>query len=148
MGPHPSGHLKLGEAALALGKSPDTLRRWERAGKLEALRDEHGRRPVTRAEVTRLSGRPPRHPTGMSLSARNRLDGIVRSVEIAGVMALVEVQAGPFLVIAAITRDAVAELGLAARRARDRHGQSDLRDDPHRIRERLRSVPVRRSLRP
>jgi molybdopterin-binding protein len=34
-------------------------------------------------------------------------------VEADGVMALVELEAGPFLVTAAITRDAIEELGLA-----------------------------------
>lgn len=47
------------------------------------------------------------------LSVRNRFPGVVRSVEIDGVMALVEIEAGPHLVTAAITRDAIEELGLA-----------------------------------
>jgi molybdopterin-binding protein len=38
---------------------------------------------------------------------------VVRSVETDGVMALVEIEAGPFLLTAAITRDSVLELGLA-----------------------------------
>ena len=37
----------------------------------------------------------------------------MRSVEVDGVMALVEIEAGPFLVVAAVTRDSVEELGLA-----------------------------------
>ena len=52
-------------------------------------------------------------PRGRPLSARNRFPGVVRSVEIDGVMALVEIEAGPHLVTAAVTRDAVEELGLA-----------------------------------
>jgi len=36
----------------------------------------------------------------------------VRSVEVDGVMGLVEIEAGPFLLTADITRDAVEELGL------------------------------------
>ena len=105
--------LTLGEAARALGVSLDTLRRWERAGKLRADRDEHGRRRVPVSEVERLGGRPGRHATGAPLSARNRFPGTVRSVEVEGVMALVEIEAGPFRVTAAVTRDAVEELGLA-----------------------------------
>ena len=105
--------LGLGDAASALGVSVDTLRRWERAGKLHAERDQHGRRRVPAAEVERLGGRGGRHATGAPLSARNRFPGIVRSVEVEGVMALVEIEAGPFLVTAAVTRDAVEELGLA-----------------------------------
>ena len=48
-----------------------------------------------------------------TLSARNRLTGTVRSVEVDGVMALVEIEAGPFLITAAVTRDSVEELALA-----------------------------------
>ena len=105
--------LTLGEAARALGVSADTLRRWDRAGKIRTVRDSRNRRRVPESEVARLSARPRRHAAGAPLSARNRFPGIVRSVEVDGVMALVELQAGPFLVTAAITRDSVEELGLA-----------------------------------
>ncbi len=104
--------LTLGAAAKALGVSPDTLRRWDAAGKLRTVRDARNRRLVPVSEVERLSQRPARHTTGAPLSARNRLAGVVRSVERDGVMALVELQAGPFLITAAVTRDSVDELGL------------------------------------
>ena len=105
--------LLLGDAARALGVSTDTLRRWERDGKLKTKRDRANRRRVSRREVERLGARPERHAAGDALSARNRFSGIVSSVEVDGVMPLVEIEAGPHLVTAAITRDAVAELGLA-----------------------------------
>jgi molybdopterin-binding protein len=105
--------LTLGEAARALGVSADTLRRWDRAGKLRTTRDARNRRLVPQAEIERLSPHPQRHGTGDTLSARNRFPGIVTSVEVDGVMALVEIEAGPFRVTAAVTRDAVEELGLA-----------------------------------
>jgi len=105
--------LSIGEAAKQLGVSADTLRRWDRAGKLRTSRDSRNRRRVAVAEVERLRGSPERHATGDELSARNRFAGVVRSVEADGVMALVEIQAGPHLVTAAITRDSVEELGLA-----------------------------------
>lgn len=105
--------LTLGEAAKAIGVSVDTLRRWDRAGKLETVRDERNRRHVPAREVERLAARPQRTGTGDALSARNRFAGVVRSVEVDGVMALVELEAGPFRVVAAVTRDAVEELGLA-----------------------------------
>lgn len=104
--------LSLGDAARALGVSVDTLRRWDRAGQLQTTRDARNQRRVPRSEVERLTARPSRHPTGDTLSARNRFPGIVRSVEVDGVMALVEIEAGPYRVTAAITRDAVEELGL------------------------------------
>ena len=105
--------LLLGDAARAIGVSADTLRRWERAGKLRTRRDGANRRRVPLREVERLSDRPSRRPAGSTLSARNRFEGVVASVECDGVMALVEIEAGPHRVIAAITRDAVEELGLA-----------------------------------
>jgi molybdopterin-binding protein len=105
--------ILLGDAAKALGVSADTLRRWERSGKLQTTRDAANRRRVPRAEIERLSARPARHRAGDRLSARNRFPGVVRSVEVDGVMALVEIEAGPHLVTAAVTRDAVEELGLA-----------------------------------
>jgi len=105
--------LSLGEAAKAIGVSADTLRRWDRAGKLRTSRDARNRRRVSAAEVRRLTARPQRHRTGTPASARNRFPGTVRSVEVDGVMALVEIQAGPHLITAAVTRDSVHELDLA-----------------------------------
>lgn len=109
----PKQTLTIGEAAKAIGVSGDTLRRWDRDGKLETVRDGRNRRRVPAAEVERLTARPQREPAGDALSARNRFPGVVRSVEVDGVMALVEIEAGPHRVVAAITRDAVEELGLA-----------------------------------
>lgn len=105
--------LSLGDAARALGVSVDTLRRWDRDGKLETTRDERNRRRVPAGEIERLSSHPERHRAGDSLSTRNRFAGTVTSVEVDGVMALVEIEAGPHRITAAITRDAVEELGLA-----------------------------------
>jgi molybdopterin-binding protein len=113
MFPEVSANLTLGEAAAAIGVSADTLRRWDRAGKLNTFRDERNRRMVSAEEVSRLTRRPQRHETGRRLSARNRMTGVVRSVEVDGVMALVEIEAGPFLITAAVTRDSVDELALA-----------------------------------
>ncbi|HYZ71224.1 MAG TPA: TOBE domain-containing protein [Thermoleophilaceae bacterium] len=104
--------LSLGEAARALGVSLDTLRRWDRAGTLVTRRDARNRRLVPATEVERLRVAPARHRSGSELSARNRFPGVVRSVEVEGVMALVEIEAGAFKVTAAVTRDAVDELGL------------------------------------
>jgi molybdopterin-binding protein len=104
--------LSIGEAARAIGVSADTLRRWDRSGKLRTVRDSRNRRRVPASEITRLTTHPRRHGTGDRLSARNRFAGIVRSVEVDGVMALVEIEAGPFRVTSAVTRDAVEELGL------------------------------------
>ena len=109
-----SADMSLGEAAKALNVSVDTLRRWDNAGKIATVRDESNRRRVPASEVERLREQPERQRTGDTFSARNRFPGVVRSVEVDGVMDLVEIEAGPHRVIAAITRDSVEELGLAA----------------------------------
>jgi molybdopterin-binding protein len=105
--------LTIGEAAKALGVSADTLRRWEKSGKLRATRDERGRRMIAASEIKRLSSSPQRPKTGEKLSARNRMAGVVTSVEVDGVMALVAIEAGPYRLVSAVTRDSVEELGLA-----------------------------------
>jgi molybdopterin-binding protein len=110
--PKQARHVSISEAARSIGVSQDTLRRWDRAGKLRTLRDERNRRRVPVSEVERLAARPARPPTGAPLSARNRMPGVVRSVEVDGVMAIVEIEAGPFRLTAAVTRDSVEELGL------------------------------------
>lgn len=102
----------IGEAAKMLGVSTDTLRRWDRSGRIKTTRDARNRRRVPVTEVERLREAPARHATGDGFSARNRFPGTIRSVEVDGVMALVEIEAGPHLVTAAITRDSVEELGL------------------------------------
>lgn len=105
--------LRLGEAAKRLGVSVDTLRRWDRDGRLRTVRDPANRRRVPLAEVERLGAPPERHSTGTVASPRNRFSGTVSSVEVEGVMALVEIESGPHRITAAITRDSVEELGLA-----------------------------------
>ena len=104
--------MKASDAARALGISLDTLRRWDREGRIRVRRDASNRRVVPISEVERLSGRPPAVRTGTRLSARNRLAGVIRNVKADGVMAIVEIQAGPYLLAAAITADAVEELSL------------------------------------
>ncbi|HEX4036327.1 MAG TPA: TOBE domain-containing protein [Solirubrobacteraceae bacterium] len=104
--------LTLGEAAKAIGVSVDTLRRWDRLGRVTTRRDQRNRRLVPAEEVQRLRQHPARQKTGDGFSARNRFPGRVVSVEVDGVMALVEIQAGPHRVTAAVTRDSVEELGL------------------------------------
>jgi molybdopterin-binding protein len=97
------------EAAQRLGISLDTLRRWDRSGRIRTERDERNRRVVPASEVERL--RAESRPTG--LSARNRFVGTVASVEVDGLMAQVEiVVTEPARVVALVTRDAVEELGL------------------------------------
>lgn len=105
--------LPVGEAAAALGISADTLRRWDRSGRLRTVRDERNQRRVPVSEIERLGKAPVRQGTGDQLSTRNRFAGVVRSVQMDGIMALVEIEAGPHRITSVVTRDAVEELGLA-----------------------------------
>jgi molybdopterin-binding protein len=106
--------LPIGEAAKALGVSVDTIRRWERSGKIRTVRDHGNRRLVPDEEVRRLGGREAIR-LGSGFSARNRFEGTVTNVEVSGVVGLVEVEAtGTHRFVAVITRDAIEELGLAA----------------------------------
>jgi len=104
--------IPISDAAQALGVSLDTLRRWDREGRLETERDARGRRLVSVDEIQRLGGHLPTR-SGDAFSARNRFEGIVQSVEVTGVVAQVVIQAGPYQVVSIVTRDAVEELGLA-----------------------------------
>jgi molybdopterin-binding protein len=97
------------EAARALGISLDTLRRWDRQGRIRVRRDSANRRVVSAREVERLRG-----GEGQTLSARNRLEGVVREVKIEGLLAEVEldvVRGGRL--VAVITRESAESLGLA-----------------------------------
>ena len=97
------------EAAQALGISLDTLRRWDRDGRIRTTRDQANRRLVSAKEITRLRGGDTHQ-----LSARNRFHGTVREVKIDGLLAQVEILVTePVRVVAIVTRDAVEELGLA-----------------------------------
>ena len=101
--------LSAAEAARALGISLDTLRRWDRAGKIRVERDAGNRRVVARSEVERLRG----SDATDALSARNHFRGVVRSVEVDGLLARVEIDVTePARVVAIITRESVEELGL------------------------------------
>ena len=97
-----------GEAARLLDVSLDTLRRWDRQGRIRTERDAANRRVVPAAEIERLRSGEAAH----DLSARNRFRGVVREVKVEGLLAQVELEAGPFRVVSVITREAAEELGL------------------------------------
>lgn len=105
----PREYYSVGEAAKALGISVDTLRRWDKQGRIKAERDESNRRIVPASEIDRLRGEP-----GLAhLSARNRFNGIITDVKVDGLVAQVEmVVSDPVRLVALVTRDAVEELEL------------------------------------
>jgi molybdopterin-binding protein len=105
----PRKTLPASEAARSLGISLDTLRRWDRQGRIRTERDAANRRIVPVAEIKRLRG----GDDPSALSARNRFPGIVREVRLDGLLAQVELEIpGPVRVVSVITRDAAESLGL------------------------------------
>ena len=97
------------EAASALGISLDTLRRWDKAGRIKVSRDPSNRRVIAAEEINRLRG----DGGGRQISARNRFAGVVTEVKTDGLMAQVEIVVrDPVRLVAIVTRDAVEELGL------------------------------------
>ena len=105
----PRQFYSAGEAAKTLGISLDTLRRWDRAGKIRTTRDTSNRRIVPAGEIDRLRG----EREGAHFSARNRLAGTVTEVKVDGLIAQVElVVDSPARVVAIVTADAVEDLGL------------------------------------
>ena len=104
----PKQFYNAGEAAKLLGISLDTLRRWDRAGRIETARDSGNRRIVSALEVQRLRGEQEGH-----LSARNRIPGTVTDVRVEGLIAQVELAVDePARLVAIVTADAVDDLGL------------------------------------
>ena len=107
----PKQSYTASEAAAALGISLDTLRRWDRSGRITVQRDRSNRRTVAAEEIDRLRG----DGGGAQISARNRFNGIVTDVKVEGLMAQVEmVVSDPVRLVAVVTRDAIEELGLKA----------------------------------
>ena len=110
--------FRVSEAAALLGVSDDTVRRWADAGRLELSRVEGGpavidgvRLATLAQELAAQSALAEAFPAGKA-SARNRLTGIVTKVTKDGVMAQVELQAGPFRIVSLMSREAADELGL------------------------------------
>ena len=105
----PKQFYSASEAAKMLGISLDTLRRWDRDGRIETARDSGNRRIVAASEISRLRG----EDDGAQLSARNRLNGTVSEVKVEGLIAQVELVVDePARLVAIVTADAVGELGL------------------------------------
>ena len=105
-------HLRISEAAELLGVSADTVRRWLDAGRLREAQGVDGPRAVDGASLAAfMVSEAPEAPAPRQ-SARNRFPGMVIRVERDGVMALVEIQAGPHRVTSLMSRESADELGL------------------------------------
>lgn len=107
---------RVSEAAVLLGVSDDTVRRWVDGGQLTAGTDATGRKVVDGAELAAFASEQANSvpdPSGVGRSARNRFVGLVTSIIEDKVMAQVEVQCGPHRVVSLMSSEAVRELGLA-----------------------------------
>jgi molybdopterin-binding protein len=97
------------EAARELGISVDTLRRWDKEGRIKTKRDGSNRRIVPLEEIERLRG----SGNANHMSARNRFRGTITDIKVEGLLAQVELTVTePARVVAVVTSDAVYELGL------------------------------------
>lgn len=105
--------LRIGQAATLLDVSVDTIRRWEEDGRISVVRSGGGQRLVPLEEVQRLLGdRPRRQHRLAASSARNQLEAVVTRVTQGAAAASVEMQAGPYRLVALTTAESVDELGL------------------------------------
>jgi molybdopterin-binding protein len=102
----------LTDAARLLGVSPDTARRWAEAGRLPTQRSDSGRRVIAGKDLAAFAQSMADEPDHPRTSARNAFPGLVTRVQADGVVAQVDVQAGPHRVVSLMTREAVEELGL------------------------------------
>jgi molybdopterin-binding protein len=107
--------IRIKDAAALLGVSDDTVRRWIDSGSLAAEKDEAGRKVIAGealAAFAREHAAPPPDPLGIASSARNRFVGLVTKVNADGVMAEVQMQCGPFVVVSLMSRESAEDLGL------------------------------------
>ena len=100
--------IRIGAAATALGVSIDTLRRWERDGRIRCVRRGQ-QRYLESSELGRLLAKRAAAAGG---SARNRLEGVVLAVRSDGVMAQIELACGPHRVVSVMPREAAEQLDL------------------------------------
>jgi molybdopterin-binding protein len=107
--------LRISEAAGLLGVSDDTVRRWVDQGRLPVVQGDNNRMAVEGSQLAAFvqeQADAPENGITVARSARNQMKGIVTKVVKDGVMAQVEMQAGPFRIVSLMSREAAEELGL------------------------------------
>lgn len=104
---------RISSAARLLGVSDDTLRRRIARDDIDLAQDAAGHAVIDGLELVRLAvDDAPEPGDGSSTSARNHFEGLVTRVVSDQVMSQVELQCGPFRVVALISTESVHELGL------------------------------------
>lgn len=110
--------FKVAEAAELLGVSDDTVRRWAAEGRLTLREGEGGVKVIAGVELAEVATQAlVEAGGGATFSVRNRMKGIVTSVKVDGVMAQVDIQAGPFRLVSLISSEAVEQLGIEVGKA-------------------------------
>lgn len=107
--------FRIGEAAVLLGVSADTVRRWADQNRLRTTRTEGGQRLVDGIDLAKIAAersQPHEFEELLGRSARNRFVGIITAVKKGDVVSQVEIQAGPHRVVSLLTSEAVDDLGL------------------------------------
>lgn len=107
--------VRIRDAALFLGVSDDTVRRWIDSGILHSEKDAVGKATVDGLQLANLAREQavlPGDTSGVGRSARNRFVGLVTNITMDTVMAQVELQCGPHRVVSLMSSEAVVELGL------------------------------------
>jgi molybdopterin-binding protein len=100
--------VRIGAAASALGVSVDTLRRWERDGRVAFER--HGGQRYLKADA--LAALLRERTVSGATSARNRLNGVVVAVRKEGIMAQVDLACGPFRIVSLMSRESADDMDL------------------------------------
>ena len=100
-------HVRIGAAATALGVSIDTLRRWERSGRI-AFERRGQQRYLSSVQLARLL----RERGASTAASRNRLTGIVLGIRRDDVVAQIDIACGPHRIVSLMPREAADRLGL------------------------------------
>ena len=104
---------RIARAAQLLGVSDDTVRRWVDQGLLPVTDSTPAEIPgdALAARALELADEATAQSDSLS-SARNRFVGIVTRVQIEGLMAQIDIQAGPHRVVSLMSAEAARDLQL------------------------------------
>jgi molybdopterin-binding protein len=100
-------HVRIGAAATALGVSIDTLRRWERSGRITFERRGQ-QRYLSSIQLARLL----RERGASTAASRNRLTGIVLGIRRDDVVAQIDIACGPHRIVSLMPRETADRLAL------------------------------------